>query len=73
MILENIFLLKEMLTCGTLYHPWMSKHRRLFVLRHDYISFGLTKMLCMILKHHSWEPEVEVILSVTVSFIILCT
>jgi len=33
------------------------------------------KMLCtgMSSKHHSWEPEVEVILSVTVSFIILCT
>ena len=27
-------------------------------------------MLCMILKHHSCEPEVEVILSVIVSFII---
>jgi len=24
------------------------------------------------LKHHSWESEVEVILNVTVSFIILC-
>ena len=33
------------------------------------------KMLCtgMSSKHHSWEPEVEVILSVIVSFIILCT
>ena len=27
MILE-IFLRKELLTCGTLYHPWLSKHRR---------------------------------------------
>ena len=32
-----------------------------------------TKMLCMTLKHHSWEPEVEVILSVTVSLIVLYT
>ena len=30
-------------------------------------------MSCMILKRHSWEPEVEVILSVTVSFIMLIT
>jgi len=35
MILENIFLLKELLTCGALYHPWLSKHRRLIVLRQD--------------------------------------
>ena len=35
MILENIFLMKELLTCGTLYHPWLSKHRRLIVLRQD--------------------------------------
>ena len=33
-------------------------------------KFGLTKMLCMTLKHHSWELEVEVILSVTVLFIV---
>jgi len=32
MILENI-LLKGLLTCGTLYHPWFSKHCRLIVLR----------------------------------------
>ena len=31
-------------------------------------KFGLTKMLCMTLKHHSWEPELEVILSLIVSF-----
>jgi len=31
MILENIFLLKELLTCGSLYHPWLSKHRHLIV------------------------------------------
>jgi len=30
-------------------------------------------MLCMTLKHHSWEPEVEVILSVIASIIILRT
>jgi len=35
MILENIFLLKEFLTCGTRYHPWSSMHRRLIVLRHN--------------------------------------
>jgi len=35
MILENIFPLKELLTCGTLYHPWLSKHSRLIVLRQD--------------------------------------
>ena len=34
-ILENIFLLKELLTCGTHYHPWLSMHRRLIVLRHN--------------------------------------
>jgi len=27
-------------------------------------------MFCITLKHHFWEPEVEVIFSVTVSFII---
>jgi len=27
----------------------------------------------MTLKHHSWEPEVEVILSVIAFIIILCT
>jgi len=31
-------------------------------------KFYLTRMLCMTLKHHSWEPGVEVILSVIVSF-----
>jgi len=35
MILENIFLLKEFLTCGARYHPWSSMHRRLIVLRHN--------------------------------------
>jgi len=73
MILGNIFLLKELLTCGTRYHPWLSMHRCFIVLRHDYISFGLTKILCMTLKHHSWELVVEVILSVIVSFTVLCT
>ena len=34
-ILENIFLLKELLTYETLYHPWLSKHRHLIVLRQD--------------------------------------
>jgi len=29
-------------------------------------------MLYIILKHHSWELEVEVIHSVTVLFIVLC-
>jgi len=29
-------------------------------------------MFCIILKYHSWEPEVKVILSVIVSFNILC-
>jgi len=32
---------------------------------------GLTKMFCVILKHHSWEPEVEVIRSLIVLFILL--
>jgi len=42
------FSLKKLLTCGTRYHPWLSKRR-------------LTKTFCMILKHHSWELDVEVI------------
>jgi len=29
-------------------------------------------MFCITLKHHIWEPEVEVILSVIVSFFMLC-
>ena len=33
--IRKYFLLKELLTCGTLYHPWLSKHRRLIVLRQD--------------------------------------
>ena len=51
--------------------PWLSMHRRLIVSRQDQISFGLTKMFCIILKHHSWEPEVEVIHSMIVYFILL--
>ena len=39
----------------------------------DKISFGLTKMFCIILKHHSWEPEAEVIHSLIVLFILLRT
>jgi len=31
MILENAFLLKELLTCGTPYHPWLLKHHELIV------------------------------------------
>jgi len=31
----------------------------------------VAKMSCIILKYHSWEPEIEVTLSVIVSFIIL--
>jgi len=41
MILKNIFLLKELLTCGIVYHPWLLKHHQLTLLRCDYISFGL--------------------------------
>ena len=39
-----------------------------------FVSFGLspTKMLCLILKHHFWKPEAEIIRSVTVLFIVLC-
>jgi len=29
-------------------------------------------MFCTILKHHSWEPEVQVIHSLIVLFILLC-
>jgi len=35
MILENIFLLKEWLTCGSPYHPWLMKHHQLIVLKCD--------------------------------------
>jgi len=35
MILENIFFQKELLTCGTPYHPWLLKHHELTVLRCD--------------------------------------
>jgi len=35
MTLENIFLRKVLLSCGTLYHPWLSMHRRLIVSRQD--------------------------------------
>jgi len=33
--IRKYFLLKELLTCGTRYHPWLSMHLRLLVLRHD--------------------------------------
>jgi len=66
---RKYFLLKELLTCGNPYHPWLLKHCDLIVLRHDYISFGLTVMFCMILKHSCWEPELEVIRTEIVSFI----
>jgi len=32
----------------------------------------VTKMFYITLKHYFWEPEVEVILSIIVSFIMLC-
>ena len=48
-------------------------HRHLIVLRQDQISIGLIKMFCIVLKHHSREPEVEVSLRVIASFTVLCT
>ena len=33
--------------------------------------WSITKMFCIILNHHSWEPEVEVIHSLIVLFILL--
>jgi len=46
MILENIFLLKELVTCGTLYHPWLSKHRHLIVLKMICNDFLVVKVTC---------------------------
>ena len=69
MTLENIFILKELLTCETPNHPWLLKHchfNNCIKMRLD--KNWLTKMFCVILKHHSWESEVKVILSVIVSF-----
>jgi len=33
--IRKYFLLKGLLTCGTHYHPRLSMHRHLIVLRHD--------------------------------------
>jgi len=71
MVLENIFTERVVSLWNSLPSFVVEAPSKVIVFRQDWISFGLTKMLCIILKHHYWEPEVEVFLSVIVSFIIL--
>jgi len=65
MICENTFLLRELLTCGTVCHHRLSTHVLLIVLRLTSINVGIVKMFIITKLINVILPELETVVTVT--------